>query len=154
MNRSRLLFAVLILTLPAMYQSASVSKAPSDESDAVKAFEAQDDRGAVFLYRTGRAVGAATATQIKVNGIDAGGTGPGTFFRWELKPGKYTFLASTGESSATIALDVEAGKLYFIYQTVRIGLNESRVSMKVQDEATGKKDVKVLQLLVSAYVPE
>ena len=38
---------------------ASVSKAPSEKSEAAKSFSAPDDRGSVFLYRTGRAVGAA-----------------------------------------------------------------------------------------------
>ena len=154
MNRSRLLLSLLLLTLPALYQCATVSKAPSGESNAAKSFDAPDDRGVVFLYRLGRAVGAASATQIKVNGLDAGGTGPGTFFRWELKPGKYTFLASTGESSATVALDVEAGKIYFVEQNVRIGLNEGRVTMKIQGEQAGKNAVQGSTLVVSAYVPE
>ena len=66
-------------------------------------FEPVDGKGVVYLYRLGRAVGAANATSIKVNSLEAGGTGPGTFFRWELKPGKYTFFASTGESSKTVA---------------------------------------------------
>ena len=112
---------------------ANVSTESVETSSAAKNFDPLEDKGIVFLYRRGRMVGAASATLIKVNGIDAGGTGPGTFFRWELKPGPYTFLASTSESSATVALDVEAGGVYFLEQTERIGLNGGRVTMNVRD---------------------
>ena len=97
---------------------------------------------------------AANVSIVKVNSLEAGGTGPGTFFRWELKPGTYTFSASTGESSKTVQLQVEAGKLYFIEQNIKIGLSEGRVQLKEVDEETGKKGVKGKKMLVSAYVPE
>ena len=58
-------------------------------------------------YRTGRAVGAAGQLKVLVNSKDAGGTGPGTFFRWDLLPGTYTFASSTGESSAVVQLEVK-----------------------------------------------
>jgi hypothetical protein len=109
----------------------------------------------VFLYREGRAVGAAVQYQVKVNGVDAGGTGPGTFFRWDLKPDTYTLASSTTESSATVQVEVEAGKLYFFEQVSRLGLKEGgRIFINPVDESTGKKAVGDLQLLVSAYVPE
>lgn len=155
MNRSRFLLSLLYFSIPLLVQCASVSHAPAEDSESAKGFEALDDRAVVYLYRPGRAIGAALATQIQVNGIDAGGTGPGSFFRWELKPGKYTFSASTNESSKTAALDVEAGKLYFMEQNERLGLTQGgRVTLNVVDEAKGKKAVTGMKLLVSAYVPE
>jgi len=154
MRRSRLLLLPLMAMLPLLVDCASVSKAPEEDSAAAKAFETSDDRGAVYLYRTGRAIGAAGTTGVRVNSQEAGGLGPGSFFRWELAPGKYTFLSSTGESSATVALDVEAGKLYFIEQVARIGLNEGRVTMKQVDEDKGKSALKNLTMAVSAYLPE
>ena len=154
MKLPRVLLPLLLLALPILNQCASASQAPAEESDAAKTFEAPDNSGIVFLYRPGRAVGAASAVKVKVNGLDAGGTTGGSFFRWELKPGKHTFFSSTGESSATVAIDVEAGNLYFIEQVARIGLNEGRVTMKQVDEEAGKKAVKSLKLLVSAYVPD
>ena len=154
MKRSRLLLLLLVLALPGLFQCASVSKAPSEQAEAAKSFEPVEDKATVFLYRPGRAVGAASATQIKVNSLDAGGTGPGSFFRWEMKPGKYTFLASTSESSATVALDVEAGQFYFIELITKIGLSDGRVKMKQVDESKGKSAVKSLTMAVSAYTPE
>ena len=133
---------------------ASTSKAPESKSNEAKSFEAPDDSGTVFLYRTGRAVGAAGQLSVKINSIDAGGTGPGTFFRWDLNPGTYTFSSSTGESSAVVQLDVKAGQVYFIRQDARMGLDKGRVSMKEVDSKKGQKEVKGCKLLVSSYVPE
>ena len=154
MFRTRSLIMIALLALPFAIGCAGTSEAPAEDTEAAMSFESADGKGVVYLYRLGRAVGAATATSIKVNSLEAGGTGPGTFFRWELKPGKYTFFASTGESSKTVAIDVEAGKLYFIEQNVRVGLSEGRVQLYEVDEEKGKKGVSGKKMLVSAYVPE
>ena len=133
---------------------ASTSQAPAEKSEAAKSFESPENKGTVFLYRTGRAVGAAGQLSVKVNGMDAGGTGPGTFFRWDLTPGTYTFLSSTSESSATVQLDVDAGQSYFIRQDARLGIQSGRVTMVEVDPEKGKSEVKGCKLLVSSYVPQ
>ena len=85
---------------------------------------------------------------------DAGGTGPGTFFKWNLKPGIYTFTSSTAESSATEQIDVKAGEVYYIRQDARLGVSSGRVTMKKVDDDKGREEVEGCKWLVSAYVPE
>ena len=133
---------------------ASTSKATEDKSKEAKSFTASNDKGTVYLYRTGRAVGAAGQLMVKVNSTDAGGTGPGTFFKWDLKPGTYTFASSTGESSAVIQLDIKAGEVYYVRQDARMGISNGRVTMKEVDSNKGQSEVKGCKLLVSSYVPE
>ena len=147
------LIPILVLTYFAT-SCASTSKAPESKSNEAKAFNAPDDKGTVYLYRTGRAVGAAGQLSVKVNSIDAGGTGPGTFFKWDFKPGTYTFLSSTGESSAVVQLDVKAGEVYYLRQDARIGVSGGRVTMKEVDSKQGENEVKKCKLLVSSYVPD
>ncbi len=147
------LIPILVLTY-VVSSCASTSKATTDKSNEAKSFTASNDRGTVYLYRTGRAVGAAGQLSIKINSIDAGGTGPSTFFKWDLKPGTYTFSSVTGESSAVIQLDVKASKIYYIRQDARMGLDKGRVTMKEVDAKKGQNEVKNCKLLVSAYVPE
>ena len=153
LKRLPLVIPIIVLAFFAA-SCASTSKAPESKSNEAKTFEAPVDRGTVFLYRTGRAVGAAGQLNVKVNSLDAGGTGPGTFFRWDLKPGIYTFSSSTGESSAVIQLDVKAGQVYFVRQDARMGIDSGRVTMKEVDENKGESEVKNCKLLVSAYVPD
>ena len=133
---------------------ANVSKAPEEQNALAMEFQAPEGKGSVYLYRTGRAVGAAGQLLVKVNGNDAGGTGPGSFFKWDLSPGLYTFLSSTAESSATIQVEVNAGELYFIRQDARLGLSAGRVTMKQVDSTQGIKEVKNCKLLVSSFVPD
>ena len=144
----------IMLALPLLVGCAGTSEAPPEQREAAIAFEAPQDKGVVYLYRLGRAVAAANVSIVKVNSLEAGGTGPGTFFRWELKPGTYTFTASTSESSKTVQLQVEAGKLYYIEQNIRLGINEGRIQLNQVDEKTGKRNIQGMKMLVSAYVPE
>jgi PBP1b-binding outer membrane lipoprotein LpoB len=153
LKRLPLIISILVLTLFAA-GCASTSKAPESKSAEAKTFEAPADKGTVFLYRTGRFVGSAGQLMVKVNSLDAGGTGPGTFFRWDLKPGTYTFSSATGESSAVIQLEVNAGQVYFVRQDARMGIDSGRVTMKEVDAKKGENEVKNCKLLVSAYVPE
>ena len=146
----KLLLPVLVLAWFAV-SCASTSKATESKSEEAKAFEKVPDKGVVYLYRTGRAVGAAMQTQIKVNGKDAGGTGPGTFFKWELEPGTYTFSCFTPESSAIVELDVKPGKQYFLRQDNRMGVSTGRVTLKEVSQSTGEADVKKCKLLHSTY---
>ena len=146
-----LLIGFLVVNL---ISCANVSKAPEQQNVEAMEFQAPEGKGTVYLYRTGRAVGAAAQLLVKVNGQDAGGTGPGTFFKWDLKPALYTFLSSTAESSVTVQLDVKEGEIYFIRQDARMGLNAGRVTMKQVDSAQGMAEVKSCQLLVSSFVPE
>ena len=122
----------MLVALPFMTQCAGVSEAPAESSEAAKQFKAPDDRGVVYLCRGSKALGAATSTQIRGDGMDAGGTGPGTFFRWELKPGKHTFFAFTTESSKTVELNVEAGNLYFIEQIEHLARQEAESGWRLE----------------------
>jgi len=147
-------YLILIVLSLLVYGCASTSKAPSEQSDKAKSFTAPDDKGTVYINRTGRAVGAAGQLNVKVNGTDAGGTGPGTFFKWDLTPGTYTFFSSTAEASAVVQIDVKAGEVYYIRQDSRIGLNSNRVTLKEVSDQKGKSEVAGLKLLISSYVPE
>ena len=147
------LFSVLFLAF-IITGCASTSKTSESKSNEAKTFEAPDGKGTVFLYRTGRAVGAAGQLSVRVNSTPAGGTGPGTFFRWDFKPGTYTFLSSTGESSAVVELDVKAGQVYYLRQDARIGVSSGRVTIKEVDSKQGQNEVNKCKLLVSSYTPD
>ena len=118
-----------------------------------ESFEKDPDKGIVYLYRPGKAVGALLKTQIKVNGQEAGGTSNNSYFKWELEPGRYTFSCYTKESSPVIEVQVEANQHYFIRQDEKLGLTEGgRVTLKLEDEKKGMKSVKKCKKkLVSIY---
>jgi Protein of unknown function (DUF2846) len=132
---------------------ASTSKSSKENDTSAKTYTASDTKGIVYLYRPGRAFAGSIQTPIKVNGLDAGGTGPGTYFKWELDPGKFIFSCSTEGSSAAVELNVQPGKLYFIYQDYRFEvIHGAKVILKEVDESTGKNEVNSSKLLISTYV--
>ncbi len=148
----KLLF--VLIALPLLIGCAGTSKAPTEQSDLAKQFEKHPKKAVVYLYRTGRVVGAAGQIQVRINGIEAGGTGPGTFFRWELNPGTYSFMSSTPESSKVVELNVEAGKNYYLRQDARMGLAAGRVTLVERDEKTAMAEIADCKLIVSAYRQE
>ena len=77
MKYKTLIYLSAVLMFPLFIACAGASKATQEKSDAVKEFAKLEDKGIAYLYRPGRAVDAAVQTQIKVNGLDAGGTAPG-----------------------------------------------------------------------------
>ena len=150
--KTKIILGVSIALLIVLFTScASTSKSSSEKNIAAKEFNTNIDKGTIYLYRPGRAVGAAVQTQIKINGQDAGGTGPSTFFKWNLEPGSYVFSCFTTESSAAVDLDVKANTLYFLRQDTRMGLSSGRVTLKEVDESTGKAAIKNYKLLISTY---
>jgi len=142
---------LLTISIMTMISCASTSKATEEKSTTAKKFEKHPEKGVVYLYRPGQAQRAAASTQIKVNGLDAGGTGPGTFLRWELTPDTYTFSCFSTESSAVVEIEVKANEHYFLRQDERLGIAGGRVTLVEKDEDTGMSGVNKCKLLVSSY---
>ena len=151
--RNFVIRSACLLQVAILFGCANVSTAPPESDAAAKSFDPAEGKGVVYLYRPGRAIGAAMQMQVTVNGDTAGGTGPGTYFRFDLRPGFYTFMSSSPESSATTQVQVEAGWMYFIEQQTQIGLQSARVTMRQVDTATGMAGVRAARLLVSGYQP-
>ena len=144
---------LLLTGVSSLSGCANVSTAPAETDAAAKDFKPAEGMGVVYLYRPGRAIGAAMQMQVTVNGDLVGGTGPGTYFRFDLPPNSYTFMSSSPESSATLQVQVAAGGIYFVQQDTRIGLQSARVSMRAVDTATGMAGVRGARLLVNGYQP-
>lgn len=157
MTTKKNLFFTQLLVLALVYfgtSCASTSKAPAEKSVKAKSFEAPAGNGTVFLYRSKRVWGSALQLPVKINSLDAGGTGPGTFFRWDLKPGTYTFSSATPESSAVVQLNIEEGQVYFIRQDASVGVVDFRTKLKEVDQSQGQTEVMNCKLLVSSYLPQ
>jgi hypothetical protein len=152
MRKKASLIASLIicisLQLGFTLKSNSIIEKTHSTSDTIKSAET----GTVYLYRVGRAVGLVLKTQIKVNGLDAGGTSSNSYFEWNLEPGVYTFSCFTKESNAVVEIDVKPNEKYYLRQDTRMGLtNEGRVTLKQVDASKGAKEIKKCNKLVSIY---
>lgn len=125
---------------------ASVPKATESEDAAAKQFRAPGDKGRVYVYRHAF-LGQAVAIPIHINGKPWGQTQGKSFLIADLAPGEYTFL-SKAENESAVKVQVEAGKLYFVWQEITMGAFMARAHLYLVDDSKGRHDVMQTSLLV------
>jgi hypothetical protein len=134
-----------IVVVSAISGCASVQKADQGASTRAKVFAPLTDKGVVYVYRD-ELLGAAIKMPVKVDDLVAGQTGPKSFLQLALSPGHHT-IASLTEKDATVSLDVEAGKTYYVWQEVKMGLMSARSALHVVSADVGKAGVRKCDLL-------
>jgi hypothetical protein len=122
----------------------------SAEQDAtLKRFIPKEDVAGVYIYRN-ETYGAALIMGVEVDGKLIGKTGANSYLYTELPPGKHT-LVSTTANNATLEIEVEAGKLYYVWQEVKHAISfYTRSRLHLVDEPTGQAGVLETRLAVSA----
>jgi hypothetical protein len=136
MNRL-LIFLICLTTF--LGGCASVPMASLDDDTRGKSFSVRPDKSSIYLYRN-ESLGGAIPMTVALDGKVAGQTGPQTYFMWEVDPGAHE-IASHAENIVTIKLTTEAGKTYFVWQEVKMGLWMARSALQQVDEETGRKGV-------------
>lgn len=117
---------------------ATVSKAPPQADAEAKAFKPNPAVAQVYVYRN-ETLGAALSMPVTVNGKLAGSTGPNSYFKFDLPAGKHT-ITSQGDASK-LDLTVEAGKIYYVWQEVKMGFVSGNSKLQVVADDVGKKGV-------------
>lgn len=138
-NRNRFLLPALLLLTAFVTGCASVPMASLDDDTEAKNFTVRADKANIYLYRN-EVFGGAIPLTVALDGKVAGQTGPQTYFLWEVEPGPHE-ASSISENTSTLALDTEAGKAYYIWQEVKMGLWMARSLLQEVDEETGRKGV-------------
>ena len=137
--RKQGLMGLLLALAVLLTGCVSVPMASDAEDGAAKAFAAKPDRANVYVYRN-ETFGAAIPMTVSINGRVAGQTGPQTYFMWEVEPGLHE-ISSHAETVSTIQITAQAGKSYYIWQEVKMGLFMARSQLQQMDEETGRKGV-------------
>jgi hypothetical protein len=84
-------------------------------------------------------MGAALSMPVTVNGKLAGTTGPHSFFKFDLPAGQHVITSQGNESQLTV--NTQAGKLYFVWQEVKMGAFSGSSKLQLVSEEQGKKGV-------------
>jgi hypothetical protein len=146
MKNLALLFVVsLVVTLTGC---ASVPMASLDLDAKAKDFAPLPNKGSVFIYRN-ESFGAAIPVAVSVNGRTLGQTASMTYFRLNIKPGRY-IVSSHAENVSEVGLDVETGKSYFVWQEMKMGLWTARTNLQQVDEDKGRAGVSESKLIASS----
>lgn len=145
MKWNHLAAAAAIAVVATLSGCASVQKADVNASQHAKVFKPLTDKAVVYVYRD-EILGAAIKMPVKVDDMVAGQTGPKSFLQLALPPGHHV-IGSLSEKDASLPLDVEAGKTYYVWQEVKMGVMSARSQLHLVSTDVGQAGVRKCDLL-------
>ncbi|MEJ2141843.1 MAG: DUF2846 domain-containing protein [Gammaproteobacteria bacterium] len=131
--------ASLLLILFSLVGCASVPMGDPAEDARLKTFPVKPNVAGVYIYRN-ETLGAAITMPIELDGKNLGRTASKTYFYEEVAPGKHS-VTSRGENDDTLTFDAVAGKLYFIWQEIKMGFFQPRTKLHQVGDEEGRKGV-------------
>ncbi|MEQ1915724.1 MAG: DUF2846 domain-containing protein [Gallionella sp.] len=136
-----LLHALMTLSLVGC---ASVQMADPAKDAQAKQFTAKPDVAGIYIYRN-ESMGAALKMDIDLDGKPLGQSAAKTYFYAEVQPGNHKITSKT-ENTVDLSIDAVAGKLYYVWQEVKMGILSARSKLQLVDEATGQAGVNECKL--------
>lgn len=144
MNK-KITFISIALAFLLLQGCASVQMASNEEDSAAKAFNAAPEKSTIYLFRD-EFMGAAVTMDVYLDGKFQGFTGANTYFVWVVDPGEHE-IKSIAENDEVVNLTTEPGKIYYIWQEVKMGLMSGRNKLTIVDEERGKAGVNASKLI-------
>lgn len=136
--------ALVSLIALSLFGCASVPMGDSKKDAELKSFAPRSDVAGLYVYRN-ESFGAAIKMDVEIDGKPIGQTAAKTYFYKEVAPGKHT-VTSKSENTDMLEIDAAAGKLYYIWQEVKMGLLYARTKLSLVSEEEGQKGVLESQL--------
>lgn len=124
---------------------ASVQMASPEQDTAAKSFTVKPGKANIYVYRN-ETFGAALKMPVALDGKQVGETASKTYLALEVSPGPHTVVSKT-ENESTVKLNTVAGRNYFLWQEVKMGMISGRSNLQEVDEATGKAGVGECKLI-------
>jgi len=133
---------LLLFTFTAL---ACFSQQTIEQKDSTaKSLTPVADKAIVYIIRPS-GYGALVRMSIELDDTHIGATGAGRYVYTIAEPGQHT-LVSKAESNASLSITLEAGKVYYIKQQVKMGLLYAETGLKILDEKDGLKFLKKCKL--------
>ena len=123
---------------------ASVPMASLSQDTDAKTFRAPEKESRIYIYRN-ESFGGAIPMAVSVDGKSLGQTGPMTFFMIDVPPGSHQIQSFT-ENIASLTLDTEPSKVYYVWQEVKMGMWTARSQLHEVPEAQGQQGVRECKL--------
>lgn len=137
--KNKILLVTLAFAFLLLQGCATVQMASSEADNAAKAFNATPDKSTIYFFRD-EFMGAAVTMDVYLDGQFMGFTGANSYFQWIVDPGEHQ-IKSVAENDEELKFTTEPGKIYYIWQEVKMGIMSGRNALHIVDEARGKKGV-------------
>jgi hypothetical protein len=125
---------------------ASVPMGDPQKDAALKTFSAPQEKAAIYVYRN-ESMGAAIKMPVALDGKILGDTAAKTYLYTEVEPGSHELVSKT-ENDSTLNVDTVAGKIYYVWQEVKMGMWAARSKLHLVDDEAGQNGVKESKLAV------
>lgn len=135
----RLLCLLFVLAVALLSGCASVQMTGTEEDARAKSFAVAPGKANIYLYRN-ETFGAALTMPVSLDGRIAGNTASKTYFLFEVAPGIHTVTSHT-EDTPSLKVNAEAGKNYFVWQEVKMGMVQGRAALNLMNDAAGRAGV-------------
>ncbi len=120
---------------------ASVPMGDPAQDARLKSFPAASaGKAGVYIYRN-ETFGGAVKLNLALDGQALGSTASKTYFYKEVEPGRHT-VTSYGENTDTLTFEALAGKLYYVWQEVKMGMFAARTKLHLVPEPDGQSGVR------------
>jgi hypothetical protein len=134
------LMAFCLFTTALLSGCMTVPKASPDDDARAKTFAVRPDKANIYLYRN-EFTGHPFPFAVALDGKFAGETAMNTYFMWEVDPGLHEIVTQADEYVEKLKVNAEAGRNYFVWQEVKIGMTRPRPALQLVDDQTGRKGV-------------
>lgn len=136
--------AVLALAL-LVAGCAATRPAPEGQEEAAKRHAPDPASAGVYVYRDER-FGGDIPMEVMLDGVPVGRTLGHTFFFKEVPPGRHR-ISSTYGRDAALELEMEAGRLYYLWQEVTVGADGVRSQLHRVEPEVGREAVARCRML-------
>lgn len=141
----KLIAATALVGVLAMAGCASVPMANQSMDAQAKLFQPAPDKAKVYIYRN-EVMGSAIKMPVLIDNMSVGDTASKTFIEKDLAPGSHTITSKT-EKDSSLTIDMLAGKIYYIWQEVKMGMFAAGSQLHEVDETKGQAGVRESKLI-------
>jgi len=117
---------------------ASYSQETKAEKDSIARNHSPVEGKAIVYFLRPTSFGALIKMNIECDSVHIGSTYAGKYVYTILDTGLHHFI-SRAENNASLDIKLEAGKLYYIKQKVKMGFLFAETGLELADEKDGKK---------------
>ena len=131
---------VLIILIPIVLfivGCSAVGRMPLEVDNMVREMSPPDGKALVYILRP-TSFGGIVRMEVTSNGNYIGATGGGRYIYAILEPGNNTFI-SKAENKSELKIVLEAGKIYYFEQKLKMGILMARNELIRLDDAEGRE---------------
>jgi hypothetical protein len=142
------LAVVVTVIISALSGNKALALASAADSQRALGFASDPQRAVVYLFRDAF-VGKLVGIDVLVDGKPIAQTRGKTFLRLELEPGQHVLTSSTPSqgTSVELSLNIAAGSVSYVEQSIKMGAAKSAPAMTLKDESESQARIRRCRLL-------